>query len=123
MGTILIIDDSITMRKIIKAASAVLGFDTLEASDGAEGLEILRGNTSRVDLICLDVNMPEMNGYETLQTIKNDDDLKSIPVIMVTTESSRNEIVQAIRTGAKNYVCKPFTQEELIAKIADTLNS
>ena len=121
MGTVLSIDDSGIMRKIIRGAVEVLGLDFLEAGTGAEGLAVLKANINDVDLVCLDVNMPGMNGIEVLRAIKSDELTLDVAVMMVTTETCRNMIVEAVKIGAANYVCKPFTQEELTTKMLQSL--
>jgi len=121
MSKILSVDDSATMRRIIGRAVSVLGFDFLEAENGLQALSLLEKEASTLDLIILDVNMPEMDGFETLTRIKADGRFKNIPVMMVTTESDRARIVQAIQAGAVNYLTKPFNQEDLASKIAQCM--
>ena len=118
---ILSVDDSAIVRKIIRGAAEVLGYELLEASDGLEGLSILEANYKNIDLILLDWNMPGMNGMELLKKAKSNPDLARIPVMMVTTESERENIVKAIKEGASHYMTKPFTVEELIKKILECL--
>jgi two-component system chemotaxis response regulator CheY len=115
------VDDSRSTRQFIQNAIDVLGFEFLEAADGKEALEVLERESGKVDLILLDWNMPVMDGMEMLEQVKADDRFKDIPVTMVTTEIERPKVVQAISKGAKNYVMKPFTQEDLIAKIMESL--
>lgn len=121
MSKILSVDDSATMRRIIGRAVAVLGFDFIEAENGVQAMELLPQHASDLDLIILDVNMPEMDGFETLSRIKADARFRDIPVMMVTTEADRSRVVQAIQAGAVNYVTKPFNQEDLGTKIAQCL--
>ena len=118
---IMSVDDSKSTRQFVKNAVDVLGFEFCEARDGKEALELLRKDDGKVDLILLDWNMPVMNGIEMLAELKSDSDLKDIPVTMVTTEIERHKVVEAIGKGAKNYVMKPFSQEDLIAKIMESL--
>jgi len=118
---ILTVDDSRMIRKLISRAAAVLGHDILEADNGKVALEVLEQSEDPVDLILLDWNMPEMDGFTTLQKLKDDDRYKAIPVMMVTTEAERESVVRAIQAGAKNYLCKPFTQEDLTVKIMECL--
>ena len=118
---LLIVDDSSIIRKIIKAVADVLHMETEEARDGIEALEILSGIYSEIDLVLLDWNMPEMSGYEVLIEIKTSDKYKDIPVMMVTTEGQKSNIVAAVRAGAANYLTKPFTAEELQTKIIECL--
>ncbi|MBP1627981.1 MAG: response regulator receiver protein [Holophagaceae bacterium] len=121
MSKILSVDDSATMRRIIGRAVSVLGFDFLEAENGLQALEVMEKNLDGLDLVILDVNMPEMDGFETLRRIKTDPRFKNIPVMMVTTESDRARIIEAIQAGAANYLTKPFSQEDLATKIAAIL--
>ena len=122
MGSILTVDDSRSMRQILGSTVEALGFAVLEAEHGQAALELLEDRADEVEMILLDVNMPVMDGFATLQALKDDDRLKHIPVIMVTTEGERKRIIQAIRMGAANYVVKPFTSEELSTRILDALS-
>lgn len=117
---ILTVDDARSIREYIRNAVDVLGHELLEAEDGREGLRVLEREKGNVDLVLLDWNMPEMNGMEMLETMKCDNRFKHIPVTMVTTETERHRVVEAVGAGAKNYLMKPFTQEELAAKIMET---
>ena len=116
---LLIVDDSAIIRKIIKSTADMLQMETEEASDGIEALEILSVVYKEIDLVLLDWNMPELSGYDVLVEIKNSDKYKHIPVMMVTTEGQKSSIVAAVRAGANNYLTKPFTIEELEAKIIE----
>ena len=118
---LLVVDDSAIIRKIIKAAADALQMETEEAQDGIEALEKLSECYEEIDLVLLDWNMPEMNGYEVLVEIKNTDRYKHIPVMMVTTEGQKSNIVAAVRAGAANYLTKPFTVEELESKIIECI--
>ncbi|PKM94411.1 MAG: response regulator [Firmicutes bacterium HGW-Firmicutes-1] len=120
MGTrnkILSVDDSLTMRKIIKSHVEALGYELLEASEGANGLQVLNNEIHNIGLILLDWNMPGMNGMEFLQKVKSNVLYHNIPIIMVTTEAERESIVKAVQQGVSNYILKPFTNEELTKKI------
>lgn len=118
---ILSIDDSAIVRKIIRGAVEVLNYELLEASDGLEGLQVLHNHVEEIVLVLLDWNMPGLNGLEVLEKIKGEDLYSHIPVMMVTTESEKENIVKAIKAGAIHYVVKPFTMEELIKKIMECL--
>ena len=118
---ILSVDDSAMIRKIISRSISVLGFELLEAGNGVEALEVLEQHYSELSLILLDWNMPEMDGFTALQRIKADERFKDIPVMMVTTEVERSNVVKAIQAGAKNYLSKPFTPEDLTTKIMETM--
>ena len=118
---ILSVDDSTIIRKIIRSAVEVLGYDLIEAAEGMEALAVLEENYESTELILLDWNMPGMNGLEFLEKVKRDSRFKNIPVMMVTTESERENIVKAIQAGAKHYMTKPFTTEEIIKRILECL--
>jgi CheY-like chemotaxis protein len=121
MKKILSVDDSGTMRRIIGRAIQVLGHEMLEAGNGLEALELLAKEGQNIALVILDVNMPGLDGMETLIRIKADPELKAIPVMMLTTDSDRGRIIQAVQAGAANYLTKPFSQEDLLTKIASCL--
>jgi two-component system chemotaxis response regulator CheY len=123
MMKVLSVDDSGVMRKIIGRTVDLLGYGFLEAANGQEALEILAREHAEVALVILDVNMPEMDGFECLARIKADPDLQGIPVMMLTTESERGKIIQAVKAGAVNYICKPFKAEDLTVKIAESLGA
>ena len=123
MQKVLSVDDSGVMRRIIGRTVDVLGYGFLEAGNGVEALEVLAKNHQDVALVILDVNMPEMDGFEVLGRIKAEPLYQKIPVMMLTTESERSKIIQAIKAGAVNYICKPFTPEDLTVKITDSLGA
>ena len=111
---VLIVDDSSSMRAVIKKTLKVSGFNVgqfLMAGDGKEALKVLEGEW--VDIILTDINMPNMNGIELLTEVKKDEMLKSIPVVMVTTEGSDKVMQESIGLGAQGYVKKPFRPEEI----------
>jgi len=109
---VLIVDDSNTMRAVIKKVISISGFkmgQCIEAGNGKKALEVLTDN--QVDVIVSDINMPEMNGFELLKSLKEDDLLKNIPVILISTESSEKRMQDAFNLGAKGFIKKPFTPE------------
>ena len=118
---LLVVDDSSTARKIVKVAADILEMETEEAQNGIEALEKLSSCYETIDLILLDWNMPEMNGYDVLVEIKTSDKYRHIPVMMVTTEGQQSNIVAAVRMGAANYLTKPFTVEDLETKIIECI--
>jgi two-component system chemotaxis response regulator CheY len=120
---IMSVDDSVTMRKIIGRVVSMLGYELLEAANGVEALAILEKDHTDVALVIMDINMPEMDGIAALEAIKANPELKSLPVMMVTTDSDRNRIIQAVRSGAVNYVTKPFSHDDLASKIAAALGA
>ncbi|MCP4724547.1 MAG: response regulator [bacterium] len=118
---ILSVDDSLTIRSEIKKMVEVLGVEVLEAENGIAALEILHDCSSEINLILLDWEMPEMNGYDFLVKAKESKTYSPIPVIMLTSISQKEKMIDAIRAGAKQYITKPFTSEELLTKILQTL--
>ena len=118
---LLIVDDSSTMRRIIHNALSSLDADMEDAADGIEALAHLGNSPMGYDLVLLDWNMPNKNGFETLTAIKADPSLAAIPVVMVTTEAERAQVVKAIQAGACQYVTKPFEPETLVEKVNKAL--
>jgi two-component system chemotaxis response regulator CheY len=118
---LLTIDDSRTIRRVISGVGAMLGYEVLEAENGSAAMRVLEEHGDEVSLILLDWNMPGMNGLEVLKAIKGDARWQHIPVMMVTTEGERNYIVQAIQAGAVHYLTKPFSQEDMAARIMEAL--
>lgn len=111
---VLIVDDSSSMRAVIKRTIKVSGFNVgeyFEAGDGREALEIL--SNKWVDLVLSDINMPNMNGLELIAEMKKNELLGSIPVVLVTTEGSEKKIEESIRLGASRYIKKPFFPEDI----------
>lgn len=113
---ILVVDDSAIMRKVIEQILEVLGHEAIQAGHGREAFERL-ADREDIRLILLDWNMPEMNGIEFLREMKADGRFGHIPVIMLTTESERRKMIEAIEAGAKHYLTKPFQPETLATKI------
>lgn len=122
MAAILTVDDSRLMRRIIGSVVESLGYTALEASSGLEALSVVEKSQGQIVLILLDVNMPVMDGFAALERLKFDVRFHGIPVIMVTTEAERENIIRAIRLGAANYVTKPFTSDELACKILEGID-
>ena len=113
---ILIVDDFATMRRIIKNLLRHLGFNnTFEADDGLTAIPML--NTGNYDFLVTDWNMPGMTGFDLLKHVRADPDLKDLPILMVTAESKREQIVAAAQAGVNGYIVKPFTAAVLKEKI------
>ena len=113
---ILIVDDFSTMRRIIKNLLRDLGFNnTSEADDGSSALPMLR--TGSFQFLITDWNMPGMTGIELLKAVRADEALKTLPVLMVTAEQKREQIIEAAQAGVNGYVVKPFTATTLKEKI------
>ena len=112
----LVVDDFSTMRRIVRNLLKESGFvDADEAEDGVVALQKLRSST--FDFVVSDINMPNMNGFQLLGEIKKDDKLKHIPVLMVTAEARKEDIVLAAQQGAAGYIVKPFTTATLEDKV------
>lgn len=115
---ILTVDDSSTMRRIIKNTLQRIGYeDVVEAKDGVDALAHMDG----VNLVLTDWNMPEMDGLTYVKTVRSDSRYDGIPIIMVTTEAAKKEILEAIKAGVSDYIVKPFTPEVLRDKINKVL--
>ncbi len=119
---ILAVDDSPTMRRIIVNTLKRAGYeDVAEASDGKDALAKLK--TDKFDFIITDWNMPEMDGLTFVTAVRSDPDLKGLPILMVTTRSVKEDIMQAIKAGVNNYIVKPFTPETIAEKITQVIAS
>lgn len=113
---ILVVDDFSTMRRIIKNLLRDLGFtNTTEADDGSTALPMLQKGD--FDFLVTDWNMPGMQGIDLLKAVREDPELASLPVLMVTAESKRDQIVEAAQAGVNGYIVKPFTAQTLKEKI------
>jgi len=113
---ILIVDDFSTMRRIIKNLLRDLGFTNVdEADDGNTALPMLK--SGKYDFLVTDWNMPGMSGFDLLKAVRADENLKTLPVLMVTAEAKRDQIVAAAQAGVNGYVVKPFTAAVLKDKI------
>jgi two-component system chemotaxis response regulator CheY len=112
----LIVDDFSTMRRIVRNLLKEIGFaNAEEAEDGQIALNMLK--STKFDFVVSDINMPNMNGFELLKNIRSDDALKGIPVLMVTAEAKKEDIVAAAQGGASGYIVKPFTKATLEEKV------
>jgi len=112
----LVVDDFSTMRRIIRNLLKELGFTVVqEAEDGVQALSMLRAN--EFDFVVSDWNMPNMTGIELLRAIRADASLKHLPVLMVTAEAKKENIIEAAQAGASGYVVKPFTAATLDEKL------
>ncbi|RDU70121.1 two-component system response regulator [Helicobacter cholecystus] len=114
---LLVVDDSSTMRRIIKNTLQRLGYeDIYEAENGIEAWDILDKN-SDMGVLITDWNMPEMNGLELVKKTRADERFVDIPIIMITTEGGKVEVITAIKAGVNNYIVKPFTPQVLKEKL------
>ncbi|HEY0163247.1 MAG TPA: response regulator [Edaphobacter sp.] len=123
----LIIDDSAVMRKVVERALRQSGIDfteVLQASNGEEALEALRGDAAnKLNLIVSDINMPVMDGLQFLETRRDQNLAPGVPVVMITTEGSEPFVLRAIAAGARGYICKPFTAEQVKERVIPLLGA
>ncbi len=118
---LLVVDDSSTMRRIIKNTLSRLGHkDVVEAENGAEAWKQLEENKD-IDVLITDWNMPEMNGLELVKKVRSKEEYEDMPIIMVTTEGGKAEVITALKAGVNNYIVKPFTPQVLKEKLEDVL--
>jgi two-component system chemotaxis response regulator CheY len=120
--TALIVDDSSVMRKIVERSLRQAGLElskVFEAGNGAEALSVLQGD--KVDLILCDINMPVMDGLEFVKQLAGVENAKGTPVVMITTEGSEAHVVQALSAGARGYIRKPFTPEQVKEQVIPVL--
>jgi two-component system chemotaxis response regulator CheY len=118
---ILAVDDSPTMRRIIINTLKRAGYtDVLEAHDGKDALAKIR--VDKIDFVITDWNMPEMDGLTFVSNLRSSEDTKNLPVLMITTRSVKDDIVDAMKAGVNNYIVKPFTPDTLKAKIQEILS-
>ncbi len=116
----LIVDDFSTMRRIVRGLLKEMGCNNAdEAEDGAVALTMLKAQ--KYDFVVSDINMPNMNGFDLLKAVKAEDSLKHIPVLMVTAEARKEDIVMAAQSGAAGYIVKPFTKATLEEKVQKIL--
>jgi two-component system, chemotaxis family, chemotaxis protein CheY len=116
----LIVDDFSTMRRIVRGLLKEMGCNNAEeAEDGAVALNMLKAG--KYDFVVSDINMPNMTGFDLLSAIKKDESLKHLPVLMVTAEARKEDIVRAAQEGAAGYIVKPFTKATLEEKLQKIL--
>lgn len=119
---ILAVDDSPTMRRIIVNTLKRAGYDDVtEASDGKDAMAKLQ--VDQFNFVITDWNMPEMDGLTFVTQIRSSDEYKDIPILMVTTRSVKDDIIEAMKAGVNNYIVKPFTPDTLAEKIQQVLKS
>ncbi|MGZ6291076.1 MAG: chemotaxis response regulator CheY [Syntrophales bacterium] len=120
---ILVVDDFATMRKVIRNLLKQSGYeDVTEAEDGVTAMSMLK--STKIDFVISDWNMPNMTGIELLRAVRSDKELSTMPFLMVTAESLKDNVVDAVKAGVSNYIVKPFTAEvlgEKIEKILETI--
>lgn len=113
---VLIVDDSSTMRRIIRNTLDKIGFQNIvEAENGIDALTKLKAEGA--EIILTDWNMPEMDGMTFVKTVRGSDTYKGIPIMMITTEAAKAEVVEALKQGVNDYIVKPFTPDALKEKM------
>jgi two-component system, chemotaxis family, chemotaxis protein CheY len=113
----LVIDDSRTMRSIIRRIVVERGFDVVEAADGRAALDVLVASERVPDLALIDWNMPVMDGLEFVRQVRDRQEWRAITLVMVTTESEHAQVVRALAAGAHDYIIKPFTPDAIAEKL------
>lgn len=117
---VLVVDDMTSMRRVIVHVLKAIGFTEIhEAEHGLAALNVLR--SKQIGFVVSDWNMPEMDGLTLLKTIRSIDAIKSLPVLMLTAEGKKENIIEAVKAGASNYVVKPFTPDTLAKKVEHIL--
>jgi len=119
---VLIVDDSSVMRKIVDRSLRQAGLDLKEVFEASNGVEALaRMQETRVDLILSDINMPTMDGLELVRQLQAVENAKGVPIVMVTTEAGESHVVQALSNGARGYIRKPFSPDQIRERIIPLL--
>ena len=119
MSSILLVDDDPLLRTLVEHKLRLRGFEVISVESGEEGLK--QASIKRPDLIVLDAMLPELDGFEVLQRLKEDEATQAIPVIMLTARKQETDIVSALSKGARDYLVKPFLPEELVMRIRNLL--
>ena len=122
----LINDDSSVMRKVVERAVRQAGIDVskvLQAANGEEALRALRNDPGPLHLIFSDINMPVMDGLQFLEQCAREKLARGVPIVMITTEGAEPVVLRAIAAGARGYICKPFTPDQVKARVLPLLNS
>jgi two-component system, chemotaxis family, chemotaxis protein CheY len=116
--SVLIVDDSSVMRKIVNRSLRQAGLELTEVFEASNGVEALaRMQQTRVDLILSDINMPTMDGLELVRQLQSVENAKGVPIIMITTEAGESHVVQALSSGARGYIKKPFNPDQIKERI------
>jgi len=120
MAVILVVDDEPHILKMVEFKLKNLGHEVISATDGGQALDMV--STKKPDLVLLDVMMPVMDGFQVLEKLKAQEETKEIPVIMLTARGQERDVVRGVETGADDYVVKPFSFPELIARVNRALS-
>jgi two-component system chemotaxis response regulator CheY len=117
MSNALVVDDSRAVRMILGRTLREIGYDVCEAGNGRDALDLIEANKESMKLVLADWNMPEINGLELLKLVRQDPELDSLAVVMVTTETESGQMSAALEAGANEYIMKPFTKDILLGKL------
>ncbi|MEW6193538.1 MAG: response regulator [Bacteroidota bacterium] len=117
---ILVADDSPTIRKFVSVALTVKGYDIIACSDGMEALEKIPNN--RIDLLITDLNMPNVDGYELISSIRNNIEFRELPIIVLSSLGSNDDIQRGLECGANSYLIKPFDPKRVLYEVSKYLN-
>ncbi|MCZ7610083.1 MAG: response regulator [Ignavibacterium sp.] len=117
---ILVADDSPTIRKFVSISLKVKGFEIIQVADGMQALEILPSEP--VDLIITDLNMPNVDGFELIKTIRSNEEYRELPIIILSSLSTNEEIERGIQCGANAYLLKPFDSKRVLYEVSKFLN-
>jgi two-component system chemotaxis response regulator CheY len=117
MAKALVVDDSRAVRMILARTLREIGYEVCEAANGRYALEVMEVEKTAVSLVLADWNMPEVNGFELLQQLRQNPELSSLVVVMVTTETELDQMAAALEAGANEYIMKPFTKDILVEKL------
>ena len=117
MAKALVVDDSRAVRMILAKTLKELGYEVREAANGREALEVIATEKNAVTLVLADWNMPEIDGLDLLRRLRQNPELSSLAVVMVTTETELDQMAAALEAGANEYVMKPFTKDILVEKL------
>ena len=113
--TVLTVDDSRTMREMLRLALTAAGYRVVQAEDGLHGLEVLAGETP--DVIVTDINMPRMDGFSFIEEVRGDPRHRGVPILVLTTESDAEKKMRARMAGASGWIIKPFKPDQLVSAI------
>ena len=117
MAKALVVDDSRAVRMILARTLRELGYEVCEAANGREALDIIKTEKALLTLVLTDWNMPEINGLDLVKLVRQDPQLSSLVMVMVTTETELDQMAAALEAGANEYVMKPFTKDILVEKL------
>ena len=122
-SSILVVDDDKVVRRIVVAKLYGLGYEVEEAEDGQEALDLLLDDGEVPDLLITDNNMPRLNGFQLVRRLRESEDpaVATLPIIMLTARQGEHDIIEGLKTGADDYVIKPFSPDELAARVQTVL--